>query len=84
MALSQAKTEGEFQAEMNDIIMNEDTKSTKSTSAKDTQTKLKHWQPDPKITKEQLEEMRVEVVERIIVARVGLLLRHPWFGVAPV
>ena len=24
--------------------------------------------------------MRVEVVERIIVARVGLLLRHPWFG----
>ena len=80
MAQSQAQTEGEFQAEMNDIIMNEDTKSTKSKSAKDTQTKLKHWQPDPKITKEQLEEMRVEVVERIIVARVGLLLRHPWFG----
>ena len=36
MALSQAKTEGEFQAEMNDIIMNEDTKSKKSASAKDT------------------------------------------------
>ena len=49
-------------------------------STKDTQTKLKHWQPDPNITQEQLEEMRVEVVERIIVARVGLLLRHPWFG----
>ena len=47
-------------------------------SAKDTQTKLKHWQPDPDITQEQLEEMRVEVIERIIVARVGLLLRHPW------
>ena len=49
-------------------------------STKDTQTKLKHWQPDPDITQEQLEEMRVEVVERIVVARVGLLLRHPWFG----
>ena len=46
---------------------------------KDTQTKLKHWQPDPDIPQEQLEEMRVEVIERIIVASVGLLLR-PWFG----
>lgn len=40
----------------------------------------KHWQPDPNITKEQLEEMREEVLERIVVARVGLLMRHPWFG----
>ena len=40
----------------------------------------KHWQPDPNITTEQLEEMRVEVLDRIIVARVGLLLRHPFFG----
>jgi len=40
----------------------------------------KHWQPDPDITPEQLEEMRVDVMERIIVARVGLLLRHPFFG----
>ena len=40
----------------------------------------KHWKPDPDITPEQLEEMRVEVMERIIVARVGLLLRHPFFG----
>ena len=38
------------------------------------------WTPDPNITLEQLEEMRVEVLDRIIVARVGLLLRHPFFG----
>ena len=40
----------------------------------------KHWTPDPDITLEQLDEMREEVFERIIVARVGLLLRHPFFG----
>ena len=40
----------------------------------------KHWTPDPDITPEALEEMRVEVLDRIIVARVGLLLRHPFFG----
>ena len=40
----------------------------------------KHWSPDPDITPEALEEMRVEVLDRIIVARVGLLLRHPFFG----
>ena len=40
----------------------------------------KHWTPDPDITPEQLIEMREEVLERIIVARVGLLLRHPFFG----
>ena len=40
----------------------------------------KHWTPDPDITPEQLDEMREEVFERIIVARVGLLLRHPFFG----
>src|SRR6056300_1582085 len=49
-------------------------------AAKDTQSKLKNWEPDPNITPEQLEEMRVEVLDRIIVARVGLLLRHPFFG----
>ena len=47
---------------------------------KDTASKLKNWTPDPNITPEQLEEMRVEVLDRIIVARVGLLLRHPFFG----
>jgi len=38
------------------------------------------WTPDPDITAEALEEMRVEVLDRIIIARVGLLLRHPFFG----
>jgi predicted metal-dependent peptidase len=45
-----------------------------------TASKLKNWQPNPDITPEELEEMRVEVYDRIIVARVGLLLRHPFFG----
>ena len=49
-------------------------------ATKDTQSKLKNWQPNPDITPEQLEEMRVEVVDRIITARIGLLLRHPFFG----
>src|SRR6056300_1931391 len=49
-------------------------------AAKDTASKLKNWQPDPNITEEQLEEMRVEVYDKIIVARVGLLMRHPFFG----
>jgi predicted metal-dependent peptidase len=40
----------------------------------------KHWTPDPDITPEQLKDMRVDVLDRIIVARVGLLLRHPFFG----
>ena len=40
----------------------------------------KNWAPDPDITPEALEEMRVEVLDRIIIARVGLLLRHPFFG----
>ena len=40
----------------------------------------KHWTPNPDITPEELVEMRDDVMERIIVARVGLLLRHPFFG----
>ena len=40
----------------------------------------KKWSPDPDITEEALAEMRAEVFERIIVARVGLLLHHPFFG----
>ena len=47
---------------------------------KDTASKLKNWTPDPDITPEALEDMRVEVLERIVTARVGLLLRHPFFG----
>src|SRR6056300_324800 len=48
--------------------------------AKETASKLKNWAPNPDITPEELEEMRVEVYDRIIVARIGLLLRHPFFG----
>ena len=33
-----------------------------------------------KLKKEELEAMRSDVADRIIVARVGLLLRHPFFG----
>ena len=49
-------------------------------ATKDTASKLKNWQPDPDITPEALEIMRVEVMDRIITARIGLLLRHPFFG----
>lgn len=49
-------------------------------SANDTRTKLKNWQPDPDLTSDQLKEMNKEVLDRIITARVGLLLRHPFFG----
>ena len=43
-------------------------------------TKTKQWQPNPNITDTELAEMRKEVYDRIIIARVGLLLRHPFFG----
>jgi len=49
-------------------------------STKQTQSKLKNWEPDPDITEEDLNIMREDVLDRIIVARVGLLLRHPFFG----
>lgn len=49
-------------------------------ATKQTASKLKNWQPDPNITDEELERMRVEVYDRIVVARIGLLLRHPFFG----
>jgi len=40
----------------------------------------KSFKPDPDITPEELESMREIVQDRVIVARVGLLLRHPFFG----
>jgi predicted metal-dependent peptidase len=40
----------------------------------------KGFTPNPDITKEELDAMRVDVQDRIVVARVGLLLRHPFFG----
>jgi predicted metal-dependent peptidase len=49
-------------------------------TTKDTQSELKNFTPDPDITPEALEEMRVIVMDRIITARIGLLLRHPFFG----
>jgi predicted metal-dependent peptidase len=49
-------------------------------ATKDTASKLKNFTPDPDITPEALEIMRVEVMDRIITARIGLLLRHPFFG----
>jgi len=49
-------------------------------STKDTSSKLKNWEPNPDITETDLDEMRKDVLDRIIVARVGLLLRHPFFG----
>ena len=49
-------------------------------STEKTASKLKNWEPDPDITEEALAVMREEVLERIIIARVGLLLRHPFFG----
>ena len=33
-----------------------------------------------KLTSQELKDMRADVQDRIIVARVGLLLRHPFFG----
>jgi predicted metal-dependent peptidase len=41
---------------------------------------IKGFTADPDITPEALAIMRTKVMEDIIVARVGLLLRHPFFG----
>ena len=49
-------------------------------STEKTASELRTWQPDPDLTDAQLDEMDKEVYERIITARVGLLLRHPFFG----
>lgn len=40
----------------------------------------KNWKPNPNITDADLKKMRDDVKERIVVARIGLLLRHPFFG----
>ena len=42
-------------------------------------TGKKNWQPK-ELTEEQLKVMRIDVLDRITIARVGLLLRHPFFG----
>jgi predicted metal-dependent peptidase len=51
------------------------TMSVKSTASK----AKKNWAPK-ELSQDELERMRAEVQERIIVARVGLLMRHPFFG----
>ena len=33
-----------------------------------------------KITPEEYKRLKAEVIDKIVVARVGLLLRHPFFG----
>ena len=49
-------------------------------TAKKTQSKAKkNWAPKD-LTQEQLEVMRKDVVDKIITARIALLLRHPFFG----
>jgi predicted metal-dependent peptidase len=49
-------------------------------SAKSTASKAKkNWAPK-ELTADELKKMGEDVMERIIVARVGLLLRHPFFG----
>ena len=40
----------------------------------------KHWSPNPDITSEELEVMRLSVVDNIITSRIRLLLQHPFFG----
>ena len=40
----------------------------------------KGFVPNPDITPAELTEMRKKVLDNVIVARVGLLLRHPFFG----
>ncbi len=32
------------------------------------------------LSPEELKQLRAEVIDKIVVARVGLLLRHPFFG----
>ena len=83
MTTSQANTEGEFQAHMNDIIMGEVADVNNMPVPGSTlPEKLgkKNWQPDPDIAPEVFEKMSKEVLDKVIVARVGLLLRHPFFG----
>ena len=47
-----------------------------------TKTKIKKIKEPPvvKRTDDEYRQMKAEVLDKIIVARVGLLLRHPFFG----
>jgi predicted metal-dependent peptidase len=48
--------------------------------SKETIKGKKNWAPNPDITEEELEVMRLEVVDNIITSRIRLLLHHPFFG----
>jgi len=48
--------------------------------SKETIKGKKNWAPNPDITQEELEVMRLEVVDNIITSRIRLLLHHPFFG----
>ena len=41
---------------------------------------IEQTEQEVQLTPAQLESLRAEVLDKIIVARVGLLLRHPFFG----
>ena len=79
-------SEGKFQKDMIDRILGEEDQkiSTKDLGKvlKDVKNKLskKSWEPKEDIDPAELEAMRKEVLDKVIVARVGLLLRHPFFG----
>ena len=79
-------SEGKFQKDMIDTILGEEDQkiSTKDLGKvlKDVKNKLskKSWEPKEDIDPAELEAMRKEVLDKVIVARVGLLLRHPFFG----
>ena len=49
-------------------------------SVKQTASKTRQWEPDPNISQKELEKMREKVMDRVITARIGLLMRHSFFG----
>lgn len=48
--------------------------------AKPASSKLRKWEPNPNISEQDLDRMRKDVMDRIITARIGLLMRHSFFG----
>jgi len=78
-------TEGNFQKQMIDQIMGENTDvnhmPVPGSEFDEVKKALDSSTFKPKdLSEEELKEMRADVQDRIIVARVGLLLRHPFFG----
>lgn len=48
--------------------------------AKPASSGVRKWQPKENISEQELDTMRKEVLDRIITARIGLLMRHSFFG----